>query len=58
MQHCRNIDAALGHLITGLKQHGIYDAANIVVVSDHGMTATSEDRIGRARQVVDVRAVE
>jgi predicted AlkP superfamily pyrophosphatase or phosphodiesterase len=52
------IDAALGRLIEGLKQRGIYDAANIVVVSDHGMTATSEDRIIVIDTVVDIHEVE
>jgi predicted AlkP superfamily pyrophosphatase or phosphodiesterase len=41
----RQIDAALGRLIAGLKQRGLFDRANIVVVSDHGMTATSANRI-------------
>ena len=54
----REVDAALGHLITGLKQRGIYDIANIVVVSDHGMTATSEDRIIVLDKIVDMRNVE
>ena len=36
------IDARIGDLVTGLKTRGI--AANIVLVSDHGMTAVSVDR--------------
>jgi predicted AlkP superfamily pyrophosphatase or phosphodiesterase len=52
------IDAALGHLIQGLKQRGIYAATNIVIVSDHGMTATSEDRIVVLDKVVDIHAVD
>ena len=35
-------DAAVGRLLDGLKQRGI--AANVIVVSDHGMAAVSEDR--------------
>jgi len=50
----REIDAALGRLIDGLKQRGIYDNANIVVVSDHGMTATSEDRLVVLDKFVDM----
>ncbi|HEY7873080.1 MAG TPA: alkaline phosphatase family protein, partial [Rudaea sp.] len=53
----REIDAALGRLIGGLKQRGIYDNANIVVVSDHGMTATSEDRLVVLDKLVDMHDV-
>jgi predicted AlkP superfamily pyrophosphatase or phosphodiesterase len=52
------IDAALGRLIEGLKQRGIYAATNIVIVSDHGMTATSQDRVVVLDKVVDIHAVE
>ena len=48
------IDAALGRLIDGLEQRGIFDSANIVVVSDHGMTATSEDRLVVLDKLVDM----
>lgn len=33
----RQTDAALGRLINGLKQRGLFDHTNIVIVSDHGM---------------------
>jgi predicted AlkP superfamily pyrophosphatase or phosphodiesterase len=36
------VDAQIGRLLDGLKQRGI--AANVIVVSDHGMAAVSEDR--------------
>ncbi len=51
----RKIDAALGQLIAGLKERGIFDNANIVVVSDHGMTATSADRLVVLDKLVDMR---
>jgi len=35
----RQVDAALGRLIEGLKQRGLFDTANLVIVSDHGMAA-------------------
>jgi len=53
----RKIDAALGRLIDGLKQRGIFGNANIVVVSDHGMTATSEDRLVVLDKLVDMHGV-
>jgi predicted AlkP superfamily pyrophosphatase or phosphodiesterase len=36
------VDAAIGRLEAGLKARGI--VANLIVVADHGMAATSEDR--------------
>lgn len=41
----REVDAALGRLVDGLQQRGIANNANLVVVSDHGMTGISEQRI-------------
>ena len=51
------VDAALARLLDGLKQRGIADSANIVIVSDHGMTATSEDRLVLLDRIVDMRDV-
>lgn len=53
----REVDAALGRLIAGLKQRGIFANANIVVVSDHGMTATSPDRLVVLDKAVDLHDV-
>jgi predicted AlkP superfamily pyrophosphatase or phosphodiesterase len=36
------VDAQIGRLLDGLRQRGI--TANVIVVSDHGMAAVSEDR--------------
>lgn len=33
-------DAALGQLVDGLRQRGLWDTTNLIVVSDHGMAAT------------------
>jgi predicted AlkP superfamily pyrophosphatase or phosphodiesterase len=38
-------DAYLGQLTAGLERRGLLDRVNIVVVSDHGMSATSGDRV-------------
>jgi predicted AlkP superfamily pyrophosphatase or phosphodiesterase len=40
----RAVDSLIGLLVTGLERHGILDQVNIVIVSDHGMAATSPDR--------------
>lgn len=39
------VDAAIGRLLDGLRQRGIEDRVNIIVVSDHGMAATSPERL-------------
>jgi predicted AlkP superfamily pyrophosphatase or phosphodiesterase len=44
-QAMREIDAALARLVAGLKQRGQFERTNFVIVSDHGMTATSRDRL-------------
>ena len=33
------VDAALAHLVDGLKQRGLLDRINLIVVSDHGMAS-------------------
>ena len=38
-------DAWLGELVAGLEQRGLLPHVNVVVVSDHGMAATSRDRV-------------
>jgi predicted AlkP superfamily pyrophosphatase or phosphodiesterase len=40
----RAVDSLIGLLVTGLERHGVLDQVNIVIVSDHGMAATSPDR--------------
>ncbi len=37
----QEVDAALAKLIGGLKQRGLFTQTNLVIVSDHGMTATT-----------------
>lgn len=41
----RETDGALARLVAGLKQRGAFARTNIVIVSDHGMTASSPDRL-------------
>ncbi len=35
------VDAAVGELMLGLKQRGIFDRVNLIVVADHGMSRAS-----------------
>jgi predicted AlkP superfamily pyrophosphatase or phosphodiesterase len=39
------IDATLARLVDGLKRRGQFEQTNLVIVSDHGMTATSPERL-------------
>jgi predicted AlkP superfamily pyrophosphatase or phosphodiesterase len=54
----KEVDAALAHLVEGLKQRGLADAANIVVVSDHGMTDAGADKVIVLDRIVDPQKVE
>ncbi len=54
----REVDAALTRLVDGLKQRGLFDKTNLVIVSDHGMTATSSDHIVIVDREFDMNAVE
>lgn len=38
-------DAYLGRLLRGLERRGLRDRVNLVIVSDHGMSATSASRV-------------
>jgi predicted AlkP superfamily pyrophosphatase or phosphodiesterase len=52
------VDAALGRLVAGLRQRGKFDDTNLIVVSDHGMSATSSDRVVLLDQIVNVDHIE
>lgn len=43
IQKIEELDADIGYLLQKLKSHGILDYMNIVITSDHGMTATPTD---------------
>lgn len=49
----RQIDAALGRLLAGLRERGL-GAANLVIVSDHGGTASGPDKVIVLDRIVDV----
>ena len=50
-------DASIGHLVEGLRARGLEDKAVIVIVSDHGMAATSPERVVTLDDVVDADAL-
>lgn len=47
------IDRALARLVRGLEARGLLDQVNLVLVSDHGMAATSPRRIARLDRLVE-----
>lgn len=50
-------DSALGRLVNGLRQRGMYDKVNLIVVSDHGMSQLSPERIVYLDDVVDTASI-
>jgi predicted AlkP superfamily pyrophosphatase or phosphodiesterase len=53
-----SIDAALQELVEGLRQRESYATTNLVIVSDHGMSASSPERIVMLDSIVNLEHVE
>jgi predicted AlkP superfamily pyrophosphatase or phosphodiesterase len=51
------VDAALGRLLDGLRRRDFEDRVNIIVVSDHGMTATPPKQVIFIDDYIDLRRV-
>jgi len=52
------VDQALARLLAGLERLGLNGSANLVIVSDHGMSPISPDRVIFLEDLMDVRTVE
>jgi predicted AlkP superfamily pyrophosphatase or phosphodiesterase len=52
------IDTALGQLVAGLRQRNSYENINLVIVSDHGMSATSPERVVFLEKIINPLHVE
>jgi predicted AlkP superfamily pyrophosphatase or phosphodiesterase len=57
-QAVSKVDAAIGNLLAGLRERGIEDQANIIVVSDHGMAPTSRRKEVELDKYVDLKTVD
>jgi len=57
MTAAAGVDASIARLIAGLKARGLYDNTVLVIVADHGMAATSPDRVMLLDDLVDPAAV-
>ncbi len=53
-----SVDVSIGRLVDGLKARGLYEGTMLVIVSDHGMAATSPDRVVRLGDLVDAEAID
>lgn len=52
------VDKQVGDLIQGLKQLGLYQNTNIIVVADHGMANLSDKRLINLDDIIDLSAFE
>ena len=53
----RDVDAALGTLVEGLRTRRLFDATNLIVVSDHGMTEADREHVVALDDLVDLGAI-
>ena len=54
----RSVDAAIKRLREGLDARGRLTSTNLVIVADHGMAATSPQRLVWLDEIIDIDAVE
>jgi predicted AlkP superfamily pyrophosphatase or phosphodiesterase len=54
----QKVDAAIGRLVLGLKQRGIYGKANLIFFSDHGMAPVDVKRTAVLDDYFDLRLAE
>jgi predicted AlkP superfamily pyrophosphatase or phosphodiesterase len=52
------VDNSLGHLLAGLERRDLLEKVNLVLVSDHGMAATSPDRVIVLSDYLDLKTVK
>jgi predicted AlkP superfamily pyrophosphatase or phosphodiesterase len=52
------LDAALGRLVAGLRERNQYDSTNLVILSDHGMSASSPERMVLLDKIVNPQHIE
>ena len=52
------VDRELAGLVQGLRDRGLYDRTTLVIVADHGMAATSPDRVTYLDDLIDPAAIQ
>jgi len=50
-----NVDKYVGHLIQNLDEAGLLDQINLIITSDHGMVATSQDSVVILDDFIDLK---
>jgi predicted AlkP superfamily pyrophosphatase or phosphodiesterase len=53
-----DVDAAIGYLVAQLRQRGLYDRMNLVIVSDHGMAYVPKGNIVFADDATDLNTLD
>lgn len=53
-----SVDSAVGGLVDGIARLGLTDRVDLIVVSDHGMAATSIDRVIVLEELADLTGVQ
>jgi ectonucleotide pyrophosphatase/phosphodiesterase family member 5 len=54
----RQADEIMGYLKMQMKERGLWDKTNILIVSDHGMSELSADRVVLVDQIIDITRVQ
>lgn len=54
----KSVDKVFGELIEGLKNRGIFEQANLIITSDHGMTSLSENRVIYVDDYIDLSEIK
>lgn len=54
----KEVDEAMGRLVDGIHRRNLDDIANLIIVSDHGMTDISPDRMIELRDFLDMTKVQ
>jgi predicted AlkP superfamily pyrophosphatase or phosphodiesterase len=51
-------DTLVGQLVQGLEARGLLEKVNLIITSDHGMAATSDERVIKLSDYIDLKTVE
>lgn len=51
------VDRLVGEIVDGLEARGLLDRTNIIIVSDHGMSAVSTERVIRIDELADLDGI-
>lgn len=54
----QELDHIIGALLQGLEARGVFNRVNLIIVADHGMSATSQERVIYLRDYIDLNAVQ